>query len=196
MLEYRRCGGLHTVSPANSPGGNTIDAYLNLISVRVVREYTDHPIPDDKLRAILQAGRATGSSVNRQQWKFYVVRSRESLAQLADSVYAPHNVATCTAAIAVATSAKSSFDVGRCSQNMILAAWDAGIGSCPNGVKDAAAAAALLGMPEDESIGTVLSLGYPLRPFQPRAGDVEGIIQRIKRKPLDELVVWVDEGNG
>ncbi|HEX6509619.1 MAG TPA: nitroreductase family protein, partial [Chloroflexota bacterium] len=169
-----------------------IDAYLAIISVRVVREYADRPIPEEELQRILQAGRTTGSSVNRQEWKFYVMRKRDRLAELADAVYSPSNIAGCQVALAVTTTAKSMFDTGRCVQNMIVAAWSEGIGSSPNGVRDTALARSVLRVPGSETITTILSLGYPLHPHVPREDDVEGILQRINRKPLDELVVWVD----
>jgi len=169
-----------------------MDAYLAIISVRVVREYADRPIPDENLRRILEAGRVTGSSVNRQEWKFYVVRNRDRLADLAEAVYAPDNLRGCRAAVAVTTTAKNQFDAGRCVQNMILAAWSDGIGSCPNGIRDAATASSLLRVPAAESITTILSFGYPAHPIVPREEDADGILRRVKRKPLEEVVVWVD----
>jgi nitroreductase len=169
-----------------------MDAYLAIISVRVVREYADRPIPDENLRRILEAGRATGSSVNRQEWKFYVVRDRDRLADLAEAVYAPDNLRGCRAAITVTTTAKNQFDSGRCVQNMILAAWSDGIGSCPNGIRDAATAASLVRVPAAENITTILSFGYPAHPIIPKLEDVDAILRRVKRKPLEEVAVWVD----
>jgi len=158
----------------------------------VVHEYADRPISDESLRRILEAGRATGSSQNRQEWTFYVVRSRERLGQLAATVYAPGNIEGCEAAVAIAATWRSTLDTGRCAQNMILAAWADGIGSAPNGVRDLENARRILGTPPEETLPIILSLGYPAHPHTPREDDVEGILRRIKRKPLDELVTWVD----
>jgi nitroreductase len=169
-----------------------MDAYLAIVSLRAVHEYADRPIPDSALRRILEAGRATGSAQNRQPWRFYVVRSRELLDILAGVVYEPANLQGCQAAIALTTTSKSTFDAGRCAQNLALAAWADGIASSPNGVKDREAAHQVLVVREDETIATILSFGYPLRPRQPAADDVEGVLQRIKRKPLEELTTWVD----
>lgn len=169
-----------------------MDAYLAVISVRVVREYSDRPISKESVRRILEAGRATGSSQNRQAWKLYVIRERQRLANLAPMVYAPQNIATCRMGIAIASTAKSSFDGGRVAQNMVLAAWNEGIGSAPNSAREVVDAHRLLGIPEEETIVTILSFGYPARPWTPRERDAEGILRRINRKPLDELVVWVD----
>lgn len=169
-----------------------MDAYLAIVSLRVVREYADRPISDEALRRILEAGRATGSSQNRQLWHFYAVCSRSVLDALAEVAYAPDNLRGCQAAIAITTTAKSTYDAGKCSQNMALAAWTEGIGSAPNSARDMDAARRLLGAGPEETIATILSLGYPARPWTPRAEDVEGILERINRKPLDELVIWVE----
>lgn len=168
-----------------------MDAYLDIVSVRVVREYADRQIPDESLHRILEAGRATGSSQNRQQWKFYVIRGAAQREALAESVYAPDNIRKSPAVVGITTTGRSAFDIGRCAQNMILAAWADGIGSAPNGVREPEQARSVIGHSDEESISTLLSLGYPLRPHTPKEGDAEGILRRIKRKPLDELVVWV-----
>ncbi len=169
-----------------------MDAFLDIISVRAVRDYADRPIPEENLRRILEAGRVTGSSVNRQEWKFYVVRNSDRLADLAEAVYAPDNVRGCKAAIAVTTTARNQFDAGRCVQNMILAAWADGISSCPNGIRDAATANSLLRVPSSESVTTILSFGYRAHPIVPKEEDVARILQRVKRKSLEEVTVWVD----
>jgi len=120
------------------------------------------------------------------------VRDPDRLADLGDTVYAPDNLKGCRAAIAVTSTAKNQFDAGRCVQDMILTAWADGIGSCPNGIRDAATAASLLRVPAAENITTILSLGYPAHPIVPNADDVDGILRRVKRKSLEEVVVWMD----
>jgi nitroreductase len=168
-----------------------MDAYYDIVSLRAVREYSERPISDKAVERILQAGRAAGSSQNRQPWTFFVVRSPETLDQIAETVYAPENLRHAQLAIAISTSGKGSFDIGRCAENMMLAAWSEGIGSSPNGIRDAEALAPILGTKAEHSIVTVLSFGCPAKPAR-TSGDVQGILQRIKRKPLDDIVVWVE----
>lgn len=43
------------------------------------RKYTDEPVSDDDLAYILECVRLAPSAVNRQPWKFVVVRSKERL---------------------------------------------------------------------------------------------------------------------
>ena len=91
-------------------------------------------------------------------------------------------------AIVVSGKGPLSFDAGRCAQNMMLAAWDQGVGSCPNGMPDADAVAGLLRLGEGERPAIVLTFGYPAKARDPSARTSEEWSARAKRKPLDELV--------
>jgi nitroreductase len=156
-----------------------MDTYLAIASKRDERDYADRPIPDDVERRILDAGRLSGNSQNRQEWEFVVVTDREAVSE---AVYAPRNVGT--AALVVAIVAKRAFDAGRAAQNMMLAAWNDGVVSCPNGVRDAEAAERIVGA----SPSIVLSFGYPKRPRDPELRSAEEWSARANRRPLDELV--------
>jgi nitroreductase len=166
-----------------------MDAYLCIVSKREVRKYTDQDISDEVLTRILQAGRATGNSQNRQRWEFVVVRG-DALNQLADTVYAPDNVRGCKAAIAIAVGSQPVVDAGRAAQNLMLAAWSLGVGTCPNGPKDKEACKRILGVADDMDVPMILSLGYPNQPV-PHDDDPDAILQRINRKPLEELVRYI-----
>lgn len=168
-----------------------MDAYLNIIGKREVRTYTDQPIPDDVLTRILHGGRVTGSARNRQQWEMVVVRNRETLARLAETVAAPNNIRGCAAAVAVVLKGQSAWDGGRMAQNLMLAAWSQGIGSCPNTPVDKDTCKTILAVDGEHDVLTILSLGYPAQPV-PRGTDPDAILARIDRKPLEELTRYVD----
>src|SRR5688500_2092101 len=51
-------------------------------TVLAVRSYQDKTVPPDLVRRIIEAGRLTGSSMNRQPWHFIVVEDRDTLRQL------------------------------------------------------------------------------------------------------------------
>jgi nitroreductase len=155
-----------------------VDVFTAIASKRDERRYVDRPIPDELVDRILDAGRVSGSSRNRQDWEFVVVSDREAFSEF---VYAPENVRT--AALVVAIVCPRAFDVGRAAQNMMLAAWGEGILSCPNGVSDADAAERLIGGPP----AIVLSFGYPTRPRDPGSRSAEEWSQRANRKPLAEI---------
>ena len=159
-----------------------MDAFLAIASKRDVREYAPQPLPEDVRGRILDAGRLAGSSRNRQLWEFVVV-GEGARARLAELVYAPENVLGAALVVAIVGDA-GAFDAGRCAQNMMLAAWEAGVASCPNGVRDADAAAELLG----GAPRAVLSFGYPARRRDPGGRSAEEWSGRANRKPLSELV--------
>ena len=157
-----------------------MDTFLAIASRREVRDYTDQPIPDEIVHRILDAGRLAGSSRNSQQWEFVIVRDREAMAR---AVYAPGNVLGATLLVAIAGSA-FPFDKGRAAENMMLTAWNDGVGSCPNGISDTEAAERIVGAP----VAIVLSFGYPAKPRDPNARTAEEWSARAKRKPFDEVV--------
>jgi len=170
-----------------------VDAYLAIASRREGRRYADRPIPDEVVRRILDAGRLAGSSQNRQPWTFLVVGDRGRLERLAQAVFAPANVlgAALVIAIAVRPRGPAQLDSGRAAQNMMLAAWNEGVVSCPNGMPDRSHAAELLGLPEDQEPVIVLTFGYPQRPRDPQARSTEEWVARADRKPFEQVVRFV-----
>src|SRR5690348_14439959 len=122
-----------------------MDTFLAIASRRETRAFRPEPVPDAVVNRILDAGRISGSSRNSQPWRFVVVRTRELLDRLARTLYAPGNLAAAPLFVAVLLNGERfAFDGGRAAQNMMLAAWNDGLGSCPNGFRDEAAARGLL----------------------------------------------------
>src|SRR3954449_13476173 len=167
-----------------------MDAFLAVARKREVRRYADRPIPEDVQRRILEAGRVAGSSKTRQPWRFVVLANRETVERAAEAAWAADNVLGAALVVGLIVRGKGpvSFDAGRAAQNMMLAAWNDGVGSCPNGIADAAAMGDALGLDEDDHFAVVLSFGYPARAIDPRPRTPRGWIARADRKPLDELV--------
>jgi nitroreductase len=161
-----------------------IDAYLAIVSKRDTRRYADTPIPDDVIERILNAGRVTGSASNRQPWRFLIVEDAERRERLAEAVYEPTNIRG--AQLVIAILGTRPFDLGRCVQNMMLAAWNDGVGSTPNGIADKDAAGEALGL--EEPPVTVLSFGYPAKQPAAESRPAEEWSARANRKPLAELV--------
>jgi nitroreductase len=158
-----------------------VDTFLAITSKRDVRDYAETPIPDDVRRRILDAGRLAGSSQNKQDRDFVVVDGRQQ--ELAATVYAPRNVATAQLVVAIVGPARP-FDVGRAAQNMMLAAWNDGVASCPNGVRDAEAASRICG----GDVNMIVSCGYPARPRDPETRSADEWSARASRRPFDDVV--------
>ena len=167
-----------------------MDAYLAVASKRDWRRYSDRPVPDDVVSRILDAGRLAGSAGNRQPWRFIVVEDRALVERLAESVYEPGNVlgATLIVAVVVRGRQQAAFDGGRAVQNMLLAAWNDGVASSPNGIEDVDRAAEILGLDEGERPLIVLSFGYRDPPVDVESRSAEEWSRRANRKSLDELV--------
>ena len=166
-----------------------MDVFLAVVSKREVRAYADRPLPEDAVRRLLQAGRLAGSSRNRQARRFVVLRDG-ALARAAEGVWSPENVRGAALAVAIVIWNKepTGFDAGRAAQNMMLAAWGDGIGSCPNGIANPEALAAVLGHADDEQVATVLSFGYPARPVDPESRTPDEWIDRADRLDFDDVV--------
>ena len=158
---------------------------------RMVRRFDGRPLDPAHLEAILDAGRHAGSSKNKQRWDFIVVDDRARLAALSKVGPFAGHVAGAGVAVALVTpdpsgpqgSLSITWDLGAAAENMMLAAWALGVGSCPATVYEPVLARELLGYPEARSCDYILSFGYPADPDDlsrpPRAGG---------RRPLAELV--------
>ncbi len=138
------------------------EAYRRLLRLRTVRRYRPEAIPDAALEQILEAGRWTGSSKNTQPWAFVVVREEAGRKGLAECgrFTAPLEEAVAVVVV-VRLPGGGDFDMGRAAQNMMLAAADLGIGSCPVTLHHEARARRLLGVPDDHGCRWALALGYP-----------------------------------
>ena len=162
-----------TCRPSCAPEARRRDGHVprDRVEARRARDYADTPIPHEVGQRILDAGRLSGSSRNTQRWEFVVV-SGAAQERLADAVYAPENVRSAALVVAIVGEA-GGFDVGRCAQNMMLAAWDDGVVSCPNGVRDADAAARDL---RRRRCARFCSFGYPARPRNPDEPHRRGVV--------------------
>ena len=168
-----------------------MDTSLAIASRRERRRFSKRPLPADVLERILDAGRLAGTASNKQPWRFVVVESDDVREALAETVYAPGNVRGAAAVVALVGppgGRMSAFDAGRIAQNMLLAAWNEGVGSVPNGMPDPAPAGEILGVGDEEAVVIVLAFGYPERPPDPESRSRDAWSAGAKRKPLEELV--------
>jgi nitroreductase len=124
-------------------------------------------LPEDVIRAILNAGRRSQSSKNSQPWRFIAIQKRETLEALSKlGAYAGH-LAGAALGVAILTLDPGSnagvlFDAGQASSYMQLAAWEMGIGSCLATIYEPEKARELLGFPAEWHLRIALSFGYPL----------------------------------
>jgi nitroreductase len=158
-----------------------------LRSLRAVRSFRPDPVPQEVVDDVLKVARWSGSASNRQPWELVVIRERKTLDALARvEGYGAHlgdSTLSIVLVMAGERAAQETYDEGRLSERIMLAAWAHGVGSSIGWfVGDGRAAAKeILGVPEGRTVRTAISLGYP----------DEGSRRRRTgqaRKPLSEIV--------
>ena len=166
-----------------------MDTFLAIASRRDQRRYRPEALADVVVARILDAGRLAGSASNRQPWTFIVPESRARVEAIGATVSVPENVLTAGLVLAVVVRGKGpvAFDAGRAAQNMLLAAWNEGIASCPNGA-DRDALHAALELAEEETPVIVLTFGLPDRVREPGSRPAEEWSSRANRRQLDDVV--------
>lgn len=162
-------------------------------SNRSVREFAERPVSRAIIEQIVNAGRLSGSAKNRQPWTFVAVTDRATLEALsACGPWCTHLVGAAFAVVLVVEdlhappTLTTPFDLGRASQNMILAAWDQGIGSCMATIYEPDAARAALGIPAALSVPWAISFGYPHPDADPRRRPPRA----SGRKAFDAVARW------
>jgi nitroreductase len=138
-------------------------------------------VPQEFVEHILEAGRLAPSSKNSQPWHFIVIKDRETLGKISNLTPTGKHIADAPFAIAIVMDGAKLPEVDgvRAGQNMILAAWALGIGSCwiTNFYDDAVKE--LLNVPQSMRLITVLPFGYPTE---------EKTSRKKIRKSLSEIV--------
>ncbi len=159
---------------------------------RSVRLFRSAPIPDGVLRDLLELANWAPSAGNLQSRDFVVVRdetARHALASAAlDQEYvaqAPVDVVVCANLRRVSKYGERGRqlyavqDAAAATQNLLLAAHDAGLGGVWVGAFDEEAVRNLLGLPDYVRPVAIVPLGHP-------AGEPEP----SDRLPLDRVVHW------
>jgi nitroreductase len=167
-----------------------------LRSLRAVRRFSPQPIPDEVVEDILDVARWTGSSKNTQPWHLLVVRDRGSLQTLATcGPYAGHLAGAQLAVVLLMEDGNRRFDEGRLAQNLMLAAWARGVGSCIGSLypeANARRARQLLAVPHSMWVHTAISFGYPADERALRLSADRGGLTEVPlgRQPMAEFVSW------
>jgi nitroreductase len=157
--------------------------YEAIVSKRDLRMYTAEPIADESMARILQAGRMAGSAKNIEANRLIVITDQavqDALVKAGDFASWIGSSATIIGFASPASELRL-FDVGRQAQNMMIAAHDEGIGTCPVTLGHADVARAAVGLPNDWVMPMVITLGYPVE-------DHPDSPLKRQRVTLDELV--------
>jgi nitroreductase len=149
--------------------------YELLLSRRSIRQFKPKPVSVEILEKLVNAARLAPSAANLQPLEFVVADEEEVREKIFSCLRwaayiapqgdpRPGHEPMAYIVILVNTGIKEEgyeYDAGAAIENMILAAWEQGIGSCwllsveRNKIQD------VLEIPETHKIDSVLALGYP-----------------------------------
>jgi nitroreductase len=149
--------------------------YDLIISRRSIRQFKPAPISRELLKKILNAGRLAPSAANLQPLEFIAVDDEKLRAEVflclkwagyiaPEGDPKPGQEPQAYIVVLVNTQVRKKgfeWDVGASMENMILTAWEQGIGSCWLLSVDREKLKRLFKVPENFRIDSVLALGYP-----------------------------------
>jgi len=154
-----------------------------VLSRRSIRSYAGKEVPKDILDEILEAGRQAPSAANRQPVHFIVLTNSEIKEELSDGRWnrfikdSAFTIVGCAHTSVLFTGRWSVVDTTIALQNMVIAAWAMGIGSCWIGDFREDKVKQLLHIPEGWSVVALVTFGYPAEQPGPKG-----------KKPIEEIV--------
>ena len=154
-----------------------------ILSRRSIRKFKNKPVSEEVLNNILEAGRRSPSATNKQPWHFVIARDQKAKEACS---FGGYNRFTSDASFVIVGFYKQSeviieklslMDVTIALQNMVIAAWVQGVGSCWMGAFDERKLKDTLNLPTDSRIVGAVAFGIPdENPSQPA------------KKPVNEIV--------
>ena len=157
------------------------------------KKFDGRPVPQDKLDAILEAGRLAPTAKNLQEQHIYVAQTPQALAKIDGVTPCRYGAST---VLVVAFDRNNVFtypgeqrdsgveDASIVATHLMLAAAAVGIDSCWINFFDPEAAAKELHLPENEEVLMLLDLGYAAEGASPLAN-------HSQRKELSETVKYI-----
>lgn len=157
------------------------------------KKFDGRPVPQDKLDAILEAGRLAPTAKNLQEQHIYVAQTPQALAKIDGVTPCRYGAST---VLVVAFDRNNVFtypgeqrdsgveDASIVATHLMLAATNAAVDSCWINFFDPEAAAKALGLPENEEVLMLLDLGHA-------AEDGKPLPNHSSRKALTETVSYL-----
>lgn len=151
-------------------GVDRMDTADSIASRRSVREFSDEPVSEEDVRAVLEAGRWAPSGLNNQPWRFMKITDPDLKSRLSTLTRYRGVVAGAQVLIAVFLDADAMYDrtkdlmsAGAAIQNMLLAAVELGLGACWLGeiLARREEVEGVLEVPDTLELVAVVALGHP-----------------------------------
>ncbi len=157
-----------------------------------VRGFRGDDITELLMDEILEAAVAAPSAKNCQDWEFIVVKNPENRQRLAGAALGQDMIEEAPVVVVVCSNLKKSSrcgtrgetlysiqDTAAATQNLMLAAWDKGIGSCWVGAFDEGRVRQVLVLPEHVRPLAIVPLGYPAEtPKKPERWPLKDFVHR------------------
>ena len=151
-----------------------MDVFTAISQRSSVRAYKRTDVEEDKLKRILEAARLSPSAGNRQNWKFVVIRNRETKTKLAKAALGQSFIGEAPVVIVACGTESTSVmgcgqpthtvDVSIACAYMILEAYELGLGTCWIGAFKEDETKKILNIPEHVRVVAMTPLGYPDEP--------------------------------
>jgi nitroreductase len=159
-----------------------VDAIACLKTRRSIRAYEHKPVPRDVIEDIVDCGRLAASAINIQPWLFVAVDDEDLRRRIAEITDYGKFIADAPVCLAVFCRNVKYFleDGSAATQNVLNAARAHGLGSCwVAGHQKAYAPTirALLNVPEDYRLISLVSIGYPAEERQPEKRSVADVLR-------------------
>ncbi len=133
---------------------------------RTIRQFKSDPIPRENVESLIDAARLAPSANNIQPWEFVAITKRETREKIAQDVQSGAFIASAPLCIAILCpeTRHAIQDAAAAMENLMLAAWDMGIGSCWVAAYRepfAERVRELVEGPADYNVIALAALGYP-----------------------------------
>ncbi len=152
-----------------------MDVFEAIKGRRSIRQFTDEPIGNNELEKLLDAARWAPSASNQQRWRFVVVTApsqKQLIRKFAPGIFLMPGafIVICAEKAPDANPWAEATYLADCSiaaQNIMLAAYQMGIGSCPALSYAKVAISEILDLPDGIEPLLIITLGYPAEDPEP-----------------------------
>lgn len=179
--------------------------YMQVITTRKsIRSYSSEPISEEHLDLILESGRNAPSYQNRQCWRFVVINDPDVIKDIAHKSGfvgtinfflkdAPIVIVACADPAKSGGINNQSYylvDTAIAFQQMMLTAWNFGIGSCWMAAFNEKKVKTLLSIPDNIRIVALSPFGYPKEKESLYGKMVKVFAGSKKRKEKEDIICY------
>ena len=182
-----------------------MDFKETVFSRKSIRSFLDKPIPQDVLADMLEAARLSPSTQNRQPWRFIIIQNQDRIKQMSVNCgliglanffvrSAPCIIIACADTdkdIKINGQEYYLVDTAIAFQQMMLMAWNHGIGSCWLGAFSEKKLRNWLDLPKSWRIVALSPFGYPAEKQSIYAKVVKSVAGSKNRLPVEQIVRYI-----